>query len=198
MLFDSVVHNPRQPETYSNLALLDMAAGHFSRLEYCSNGTLPGSLISEFSHVARTYVNGIQSRDSVPAGSLRSSAKDNTLLSGGPLQDKFSTNGVSPEITRTQPPAVQDLVMTTSGEQLRTVAEAGTEFPGSSESFEPFGNMDYTIDAFGGNIPGEPSLGTNVLDLFNNFLPDLDPMLYHGMPGNFDLNMQLGDNDQLP
>jgi hypothetical protein len=88
--------------------------------------------------------------------------------------------------------------MTTSGEQLRTVGEAGAEFPGSSESFEPFGSMDYTIDAFGGNISGEPSLGTNVLDLFNNFLPDLDPMLYHGMPGNFDLNMQLGGNDQMP
>ncbi|CAG9936387.1 unnamed protein product [Clonostachys rosea f. rosea IK726] len=198
VLFDSVVHNPRQPETYSNLALLDMAAGHFSRLEYCSNGTLPGSLISEFSHVARTYVNGIQSRDSVPAGPHRDSVKDTSLLPGGSLQDKGSVNGVSPEITRTQPAAAQDLVMTTSGEQLRTVGEAGAEFPGSSESFEPFGSMDYTIDAFGGNISGEPSLGTNVLDLFNNFLPDLDPMLYHGMPGNFDLNMQLGGNDQMP
>ncbi|CAH0020600.1 unnamed protein product [Clonostachys rhizophaga] len=198
VLFDSVVHNPRQPETYSNLALLDMAAGHFSRLEYCSNGTLPGSLISEFSHVARTYVNGIQSRDSVPTGSHGNSVKDTSLLPGGSLQDKGSTNGVSPEITRTQPPAAQDLVMTTSGEQLRTVGEAGADFPESSESFEPFGGMDYSIDAFGGNISGEPSLGTNVLDLFNNFLPDLDPMLYHGMSGNFDLNMQLGGNDQMP
>uniref|UniRef100_A0A8H7KEV0 Uncharacterized protein n=1 Tax=Bionectria ochroleuca TaxID=29856 RepID=A0A8H7KEV0_BIOOC len=133
-----------------------MAAGHFSRLEYCSNGTLPGSLISEFSHVARTYVNGIQSRDSVPAGPHRDSVKDTSLLPGGSLQDKGSVNGVSPEITRTQPAAAQDLVMTTSGEQLRTVGEAGAEFPGSSESFEPFGSMDYTIDAFGGTYPGSP------------------------------------------
>lgn len=63
VLFDIVVHDPRQPEVASNLALLDMAAGHFSRIEYASGGTLPGSLIAEFAKIARDYVNEIQHGD---------------------------------------------------------------------------------------------------------------------------------------
>ena len=56
ILFDLVVHNPEHPETGISLALLDIAGGHFSRLEFASKGTLPGSLIAEFSHLARQYV----------------------------------------------------------------------------------------------------------------------------------------------
>ncbi|PYH35343.1 fungal specific transcription factor domain-containing protein [Aspergillus neoniger CBS 115656] len=46
ILFDLVVHNANHPETGLSLALLDIAGGHFSRLEYASNGALPGSLIA--------------------------------------------------------------------------------------------------------------------------------------------------------
>lgn len=56
ILFDLVVHNPEHPETGISLALLDIAGGHFSRLEFASKGTLPGSLIAEFAHLARQYV----------------------------------------------------------------------------------------------------------------------------------------------
>ncbi|GKZ63142.1 hypothetical protein AnigIFM49718_010874 [Aspergillus niger] len=56
ILFDLVVHNANHPETGLSLALLDIAGGHFSRLEYASNGALPGSLIAEFAHLARQYV----------------------------------------------------------------------------------------------------------------------------------------------
>ncbi|KKY15470.1 putative fungal specific transcription factor [Diplodia seriata] len=56
ILFDFVVHNPVHPETNNNLALLDIAGGHFSHLEYVSNGTLPASLVAEFAHIARQYV----------------------------------------------------------------------------------------------------------------------------------------------
>ncbi|GME58263.1 Fungal specific transcription factor domain containing protein [Neofusicoccum parvum] len=56
ILFDFVVHNPVHPETNSNLALLDIAGGHFSHLEYVSHGTLPASLVAEFAHIARQYV----------------------------------------------------------------------------------------------------------------------------------------------
>lgn len=56
ILFDLVIHNPTHPETNNNLALLDVASGHFSRIEYASRGTLPGSLVSEFAHIAREFV----------------------------------------------------------------------------------------------------------------------------------------------
>ncbi|PYH88727.1 hypothetical protein BO71DRAFT_364845 [Aspergillus ellipticus CBS 707.79] len=56
ILFDLVVHNPNHPETGLSLALLDIAGGHFSRLEYASKGVLPGSLVAEFAHLARHYV----------------------------------------------------------------------------------------------------------------------------------------------
>jgi hypothetical protein len=62
VLFDIVVHDPSSPDTPSNLALLDIGGGYFSRIEYASGNTLPGSLISEFAHIARDYVNDFQRR----------------------------------------------------------------------------------------------------------------------------------------
>jgi hypothetical protein len=56
ILFDLVVHNPDHPEVSLSLALLDIASGHFSRLEFASNGTLPGSLVAQFAHLARQYI----------------------------------------------------------------------------------------------------------------------------------------------
>lgn len=56
IIFDLVVHNPEYPETALSLALLDIAGGHFSRLEFASKGTLPGSLLAQFAHLARQYV----------------------------------------------------------------------------------------------------------------------------------------------
>lgn len=56
ILFDIVVHNPEHPETTLSLALLDIAGGHFSRIEFASRGTLPGSLLAQFAHLARQYV----------------------------------------------------------------------------------------------------------------------------------------------
>lgn len=56
ILFDFVVHNPTHPETRNNLALLDVAAGHFSLLDYKSEGFLPGSILTKFAHIARQFV----------------------------------------------------------------------------------------------------------------------------------------------
>lgn len=60
VLFDMVIQNPKHPENASNLALLDVCAGHFSRLEYASDGSLPGSLIAEFASIAREHVNNVR------------------------------------------------------------------------------------------------------------------------------------------
>ncbi|KAG5746586.1 hypothetical protein H9Q70_010721 [Fusarium xylarioides] len=65
LLFDHVISNPKSSDTRSNLALLNIAGGHFSRLEFASGGTLPGSLISEFTYIAREYINQCDNQDSL-------------------------------------------------------------------------------------------------------------------------------------
>ncbi|KAG6036177.1 hypothetical protein E4U41_005754 [Claviceps citrina] len=55
ILFDFVMHNPLHEETRDNIALLDAATGYFSHLEYISKGALPGSIISEFTQIAREF-----------------------------------------------------------------------------------------------------------------------------------------------
>lgn len=75
VLFDMVIHNPKHPENASNLALLDVCAGHFSRLEYASGGSLPGSLIAEFASIAREHVNNVRRSGS-----------------GGPTQDNTTSS----------------------------------------------------------------------------------------------------------
>ncbi|KAK3349154.1 fungal-specific transcription factor domain-containing protein [Lasiosphaeria hispida] len=56
VLFDLVVHNPNHPETETNLTLLDMVTGYFSRLEYVTEGVVPVSMLSGFAHIALQYV----------------------------------------------------------------------------------------------------------------------------------------------
>lgn len=64
VIFDEVVNNPQHPETNTRLTLLDIAGGHFSRIEHTSEGTLPTSLLTEFSHIAREYVNDMNCKPS--------------------------------------------------------------------------------------------------------------------------------------
>lgn len=56
ILFDFVIHNPFHPETSTNLALLGVAVGHFSRLDYATGGSLPCSILSDFAHLAHHFV----------------------------------------------------------------------------------------------------------------------------------------------
>ncbi|KAJ3457940.1 hypothetical protein MRS44_012049 [Fusarium solani] len=70
VLFDQVINDPTHPDTRSNLALLDIAGGHFSRIEFASEGSLPGSLIAEFAYIAREYVNETTSQGLDLGGSL--------------------------------------------------------------------------------------------------------------------------------
>lgn len=78
VLFEEVINDPKHKDAASNLALLDIAGGHFSRIEYASDGSLPGSLIAEFAKIAREYVNDTNRDNSqhqdqsqgLPAGSI--------------------------------------------------------------------------------------------------------------------------------
>ncbi|KAK2751490.1 fungal specific transcription factor, partial [Colletotrichum kahawae] len=62
ILFDFIIYNPLHPDVRSNLTLLDVAVGHFSLLDHASEGSLPGSHLSEFSHITRRYVNELPGR----------------------------------------------------------------------------------------------------------------------------------------
>lgn len=64
ILLDFVINNPTDPETRTNLSLLDIASGHFSLLERASSGSLLTSYIAEFAHIARQYVREYRDSDS--------------------------------------------------------------------------------------------------------------------------------------
>ncbi|GFN20901.1 transcription factor [Aspergillus tubingensis] len=98
ILFDLVVHNANHPETGLSLALLDIAGGHFSRLEYASNGALPGSLIAEFAHLARQYVSETRKPKSMSRDSNESSIPFQA-------QDRVGTSPSAPEPTTSVAPA---------------------------------------------------------------------------------------------
>lgn len=68
ILFDFIIHNPRHTETKSNLALLDVVSGHFSLLDLASNGSLPGSYLSEFAHIARQFINNLPEYEPLETG----------------------------------------------------------------------------------------------------------------------------------
>lgn len=56
ILFEAIVYDPTSPESKGNLFFLDMAAGYFSRLEYDSGGSVPSSIFSEFTFLARKFI----------------------------------------------------------------------------------------------------------------------------------------------
>ena len=56
ILFDFVIHNPTHPETRNNLVLLQAGSGYLSMIDYESKGSLPGSIVAEFAHIAEEYV----------------------------------------------------------------------------------------------------------------------------------------------
>lgn len=112
VIFDVVISYPKHPDTNTNLALLDVGGGHFSRIEYASAGWLPGSLLTQFSQIAREYVSRGKTNDgsSVPPGRPQTERVASTSLGkapqpalGGepgdtsdpPLQPTFDTMPVS-------------------------------------------------------------------------------------------------------
>ncbi|KAI8268228.1 hypothetical protein K4K56_004274 [Colletotrichum sp. SAR 10_98] len=147
----------------NNLALLDMAAGHFSRIEYASGGTLPGSLIAEFAKIARDYVNEIQHGDIRISGLARSSTATQDLGTSLPRPPSSRNNMKPMEMTL-------DLSNTMPGDAFTTTAMT---MPSSFADF----SFDNGLDQVS---PGA-LMGTDVMGIFSYFLPDLDPMFYQGL-----------------
>lgn len=184
-----MILNPRHHETRGNLALLDVAGGYFSRLEYASHGSLQSSLVSEFAYIAREYVNNLQKKETTEcqplvqgqnsasatatatASALRSSCVEEQQVGTAPqlqLQDMTMASSLSPlmpNFTPEQAPAIFEpdgmMVMEHSG----SLSMDFQDFPTGGI---PFGmNSDYL-------------LGTDVMDLFNYSLPSTDPFFTHG------------------
>ncbi|KAL2848369.1 hypothetical protein BJY01DRAFT_211920 [Aspergillus pseudoustus] len=143
ILFDLVIHNPSHPETSLNLALLDIASGHFSRIEYSSSGALPGSLISEFAHLARQYISDIR-HNTGRQHAYRSTARNRDLHLSQPrvagLSFSSSMSNAQPNppssqtVTEDKPlsdPALQQDAVQHHQLELSTISGSVTEIEGS-------------------------------------------------------------------
>lgn len=91
ILFDLVVHNLDHPEASLSLAILDIASGNFSRLEFASNGTIPGSLVAQFAHLARQYIfEKRERRQKMTDKGIHGSCTIQSDLPAGPAQVSLS------------------------------------------------------------------------------------------------------------
>lgn len=169
VLFDLVVHSPRHPETDNNLALLDMAGGHFSRLQYASGGTLPGSLLTEFAYIAREYVNNVRLKGN------EQGANDGSSLSDGAV---WTAKGVGGQIGSSVPPADHG-------------PEEGASDPGPMQmGAMPLSAADDLYDP-----DADVFAGTDVMNLFNYFIPGIDPVFW---PGTVSAEMYYPTQDPSP
>lgn len=182
-----VIHDSRShdQETQTNLTLLDMAAGHFSRIEYASGGFLPGSLISEFAHIAREYVNG-KLRPASGADNQQSSARD--LLSPETTFKAAPQQFPPTALTETSQAEMKSADVRLRSPRLHVIISHPTQqtIPTAIEGMGLNALVpSVPLDATGCEQNMQPvedyGMGTDVMDLFNYFLPDLDPMFYEGL-----------------
>ncbi|KAF6840027.1 fungal specific transcription factor domain containing protein [Colletotrichum musicola] len=168
VIFDLVIHNPLEPQTASNLALLDLVVRHTSRLEQMSNGKIPGSLIGEFTQIARAYVNQVSGRS--PGGTSEAVTPQSVP---GMSQGFFSQPHWSLPHDGMQDMSAMDVAGDFS--DMNLAAESGQAgFPGP---------MDIE------GLPMAPNtvMGTDVMNLFGCWVPDFEPQFYHGLAGQVDL-----------
>ncbi|KAL2012373.1 hypothetical protein VTN00DRAFT_5091 [Thermoascus crustaceus] len=147
ILFDLVVHNPTHRETRSNLALLDVVAGYFSRLEYATGGSIPSSLLSDFAHIARQFVREVQSRNP-SADILCSPCTNPNPLDRPPMMhqnvDIPSTSNAgcgipNPDGINRETPITENLFYPTSN--LQAEAAIGDEIPAGFDIMNIFGSI---------------------------------------------------------
>ncbi|KAF4831481.1 putative transcriptional regulatory protein [Colletotrichum tropicale] len=175
VLFDLVIHNPRQQQATSNLALLDIAAGHASQLEYVSEGAIPGSIIGEFVHIARTYVGEVNGQS----------------VAGGTTQQPLPQTG---QVLFSQPHwslphdeieefAAMDVAADFS--EMNLAVDSGPPGVGGPMDIEGFPMGPNTF------------MGTDVMNLFGYFMPDWEPLVFPGQTSQHDISASNYPDDQL-
>ncbi|KAF6518502.1 hypothetical protein HZS61_002580 [Fusarium oxysporum f. sp. conglutinans] len=152
VLFDQVISNPKSPDTRSNLALLDIAGGHFARIEFASGGSLPCSLISEFTYIAREYVNQLATRDAL----------------NGPQCSVQATD------QNTTPPVITDALgmPAFTGQNLaqKTLPTTPPNYPATIPNTTSLVTPLYApIETLWGN-GNDPLFGIDVMDIFNSIM----------------------------
>ncbi|KAL9942639.1 hypothetical protein ACHAQF_009088 [Verticillium nonalfalfae] len=146
-----------------------MAGGHFSRIEYRSQGYLPGSLISEFAHIAREYVNDAHLKQEARATQAQT------------LPDII--NVPQPQQGAAQVQAMANAPKVGPKESIPSDVGnvASAELPDFSMAFNGF--PDYT--------PSNATMGTDVMGIFNYYLPELDPMFSQGLDEEYAFSQEL-------
>ncbi|KAI1486758.1 hypothetical protein F5X96DRAFT_214616 [Biscogniauxia mediterranea] len=190
VVFDFVLTYPKHPETNSNLALLDIAGGHFSRIEYASAGWLPGSLITEFSYIAREYVNSLNNNNSndnrqnaeKPAIAAPSSASSGGASASTSQQEALpivATDCFSSSLATTNVTPIESVFDIMEMPSVNAAAD-----PAQASSL--FTDMMYfpTGDGSSSDVSNGFFTGTDVIELFNSFIPGVDPTLMYPVDGN--------------
>ncbi|KAI5863284.1 hypothetical protein GGS23DRAFT_605296 [Durotheca rogersii] len=165
ILFDFVVTNPKHAGTATNLALLDMVGGHFSRIEYASGGSLPGSLIGEFGHIAREYVNTIKSEEALNSASDKPASVQPKSPSM-PLQSPSQVH--RPIENRISPGVGSSLGLDPAQMTDNLVFDGDVALPIDETLFFPINDRIFGMD---NDFP----TGTDIMDLFNSAMPGIDP-----------------------
>ncbi|KAK4242764.1 hypothetical protein C8A03DRAFT_28993 [Achaetomium macrosporum] len=167
VLIDGVLQDPTHPETWKDLALIDIGGGYFSRLEYASGGSLPGSLITEFAHIAREYTNGIQRQPQA-----QNELDEHAMPQAGPSPLRTSQGRTA------APGPVRPILTQTAATEGQAAAPAGVRI------------MDVSTDDGLYDLGSDLLTGTDLMGLFSYTIPGIDPLFW---PGPAEMNSLLGD-----
>ncbi|OJD30283.1 fungal specific transcription factor domain containing protein [Diplodia corticola] len=192
ILFDFVVHNPVHPETNNNLALLDIAGGHFSHLECVSRGTLPASLVAEFAHIARQYVQDfrLQQYQKIKGMAVQPTPMSGAGATANPAMAASAsiTARAAPTAIPTPPGSAGEVLWKMTGAMVAAEQLPGSKGIEASQQNQNTGDgypvpnvpgLEYTdplVFSFGDNMVSEPmesGLGVDIMDLFDIDLSDI-------------------------
>lgn len=163
--------------------MLDIGSGHFSRIEYRSGGYLPGSLISEFAHIARDYVNDMQSRSNTGTSKRNLQAISGIVMPPASLPRTRTTAGGNDDhlVTEGSEVGLGSSLMSSSVDQLGQDMERSLQGSqqDSSEMVDLFDMGGFFPTGFEDPTMMEGLTGTDVMGIFNSSLPDLDPAIFN-------------------
>jgi hypothetical protein len=172
---------------------MDIASGHFSRIEYASNGSLPGSLISEFTHIAREYVNAVSLGKLQPIGpdrppsSKSSSSGNQNQLPASDAEAEMDRQMLNPNILPTQQPQQLGPSLMDPMDAQQAKISPSQQTLESSELPPSSGVDNALMDTLCFPLTGTPlvdgdsglPMGIDVMDLFNAFIPGTDPLFFN-------------------